>query len=511
MLVETTKNQMVLNQMVEQKKEVYSVETDIIVNDIKPDVLKIVNTNGVVCIYKKEIIDGKLKIDGAVNVYIIYMADDEKSSIRSLNTSINFTQTLNIENSKDNMESRINILIKSFDTKIINGRKLNIKANLETNICIYANENVDIITGVDNICDAQMLQKKEVINVLVGNGTNKVMSKDTIVIDSTDDLAEIMKVNFKIVDEETKISYNKVLSKADIIVEILYLTEDNRLKSVSTRIPVMGFVDIPNINENCKCDIQNILSNLVIKPNNKEEHSIYIEAEITISCSAYESKETNIIEDLYGINNSISFDTKKVNGIIEKNKIHDVYRMNEKLRMPELTGRVFDIQINPTISKTSIRKGKISYDGNLELFVLFEHNGSVINRDVELPFNFEIINDNIKDKSKIETQLKVMRDDYIVNQGNIEVTVEITFDVLEQKSKEIDLIENLEIKDNKDLNTYSMVIYFVKPGDTLWKIAKMFRSTVEDIKNINNIEDENMIKVGQQLYIPKSCGRQVTA
>ena len=38
-----------------------------------------------------------------------------------------------------------------------------------------------------------------------------------------------------------------------------------------------------------------------------------------------------------------------------------------------------------------------------------------------------------------------------------------------------------------DDDIYSMVIYFVKPGDTLWKIAKRYRSTVEDIARVNNI------------------------
>ena len=50
-----------------------------------------------------------------------------------------------------------------------------------------------------------------------------------------------------------------------------------------------------------------------------------------------------------------------------------------------------------------------------------------------------------------------------------------------------------------------MVIYFAKPGDTLWKIAKMFKSTVEDIAKINKIENHDKISVGQQLYIPRFC------
>ena len=60
MVVETTKNQIVLNKIVGQKRENRQVETDVIVNDVKPDVLKVINTNGVISIYKKDVMDGKI-------------------------------------------------------------------------------------------------------------------------------------------------------------------------------------------------------------------------------------------------------------------------------------------------------------------------------------------------------------------------------------------------------------------------------------------------------------------
>ena len=51
-----------------------------------------------------------------------------------------------------------------------------------------------------------------------------------------------------------------------------------------------------------------------------------------------------------------------------------------------------------------------------------------------------------------------------------------------------------------------MVIYFTKPGDSLWKIAKRFGSTVEDIARVNGIEDVDNIPVGKQLFIPRYHG-----
>ena len=46
-------------------------------------------------------------------------------------------------------------------------------------------------------------------------------------------------------------------------------------------------------------------------------------------------------------------------------------------------------------------------------------------------------------------------------------------------------------------------MYIVKKDDTLWKIAKRFGSTVEDIARVNGIQDEDKISVGQKIFIPR--------
>ena len=107
MVVETTKEQIVLNQIIGQKKELRTVESDIIVNDIKPDVLNIISTSGIINIYKKEVSDGKVRIDGGINAYIIYLADDEQGSTRSLNSCMDFTQIIDIDNCREGMMEKL--------------------------------------------------------------------------------------------------------------------------------------------------------------------------------------------------------------------------------------------------------------------------------------------------------------------------------------------------------------------------------------------------------------------
>lgn len=46
--------------------------------------------------------------------------------------------------------------------------------------------------------------------------------------------------------------------------------------------------------------------------------------------------------------------------------------------------------------------------------------------------------------------------------------------------------------------------YTVKKGDTLSAIAKVFNTTVENLVENNNIQNPNMIYVGQVLVIPEN-------
>lgn len=402
------------------------------------------------------------------------------------------------------------IKIKRFETKVLNGRKINVKAILEVETRVYSNDNVEIISNLNNMGDIQMLNNSKIINSLVGEGSTRVYAKDTISIDETDDLAEIMKTEIRILDKDIKLSYNKVLAKADAEISIMYLTEDNRIRNTTARIPIMGFVDIENINDNNICDIDYNMKNLIIKPNNGDNHSIYVEAEIEIMCFAYEVKNINLIEDLYSISSNLSFTQKEITTMADKQNIKDNCDLREQISIPEIgNNQLYNVRTNPNILSVNIRNGKIIYEGELNLEFLYSSTNSMSSRTAQIPFNFEITSDNINENCEIDTNIDIKRNDFILNEGNIDVSIELEFNVSISRTQRLSIINEISMEETRENNIYSMVIYFVKPGDTLWKIAKKFKSTMEGIASVNNIEDMNKIYPGQQLYIPKFVKRNI--
>jgi len=506
MTVDATRENLCINKLTCEKEENIIVQGDMIVPDAKPDILNTISSTGNICIYKKEVMDGKIRIDGCVNLYIMYLADNEESTVRGLNTSIDFSETIAMPNCIEDSDADIKLKIKNIECKVLNGRKISLKASVETKINIYSNENVEIINQINNE-RIEYLEKNVSLNSLVGKGTTKAYVKENVTCDSNDNIAEILRADINLIDTDIKISYNKVLAKSEAEVTIIYLTEDNRINKIDARFPVVGFIDMQGIKEEDICDIDYEMKNLIIKLNNIEDHSAYVEAEIEICCTAYEEKKINIIQDLYSVEGNVQFNQNDIVTISNKQNRKETCKIREKVAMSEVNeNNIISVTCTPNINKESKTNTKIMYEGEIGLNVIFSDNSTVgINsKTINIPFEFKI--DNIQDGENlnINTRLETTNLEFTVqNSGEINCNVDLIFDVNMYQNAKLNVIDKIDVVDNIEREEYSVIIYIVKKGDTLWEIAKRFRSTVRDIVRVNGIENPNRINVGDKLYIPK--------
>ena len=495
-----------LNQIISKKKECFSAEENIIIPDIKPDILSTIDSCGNIYVYKKEIVNGRLKIDGGVQTYIMYLADNEQNNIRCIQTVVDFSQSIELENYTDNMEFDCNLKIKNIECRILNGRKVNIKVTIDAEIKLFSNEEKECVKSINNMDRVQMISDSIRINSLKGNGETYVTAKDTIAIE--DNLADILESQISVRNKDIKISYNKVLSKADVMVEILYLTEEEKINCVTAQIPIMGFIDIQGVSDNEICDTNYEIRNITIKPNNVEDHSIFIEIEFSIKCNAYEEKEISLIQDLYSPEEEITMNQESVNLMQNKTNIIDSCNVQEKVNISEIKGnRIYNVRVSTNIIKQNILNNSITYEGELIFNILYESN--VTNRmevkEQRITFTHNINSDKINKDSITNTVIEIESKDFICMPDNtIEIKINMNFIVDVCMRNCVSIVNNIKVEKNiNEKQCNSLVIYFVKEGDTLWKIAKKFKSTIEEIAQVNNIENVDKINIGDQLYIPK--------
>ncbi|CDB32685.1 lysM repeat-containing protein [Clostridium sp. CAG:575] len=505
-MIETQKEKLSINKLVAEKREIIFAEGDMIVPDSKPDILNTICTSGVVSIYKKEVQEEKMRIDGTINTYIMYMPDGSEDTVRGLNASLDFSENIGIQNCKEGMDDITDIKIKSIEAKVLNGRKISIKATLEANVRIYSKEEVEIINNMENADNIQILKEDLTVNSLVGSGETKIYAKDNIPIDSIDNLAEILKAEINLVDKDIKISYNKVLTKAEAEVTFMYLTEDNRINKVTYKIPVVGFIDIQDVTEENLCDVNYEIRNIVIKPNSQEEHSIYVEIEIQAKCSVYEIKQINLIQDMYSPTENLNFETKQILTMTEKQSVKNIKQIREKINLKDIENEsLIDVDVEPNIINENKINTKILYEGEMNLRFIFVNQRMQIDiKETKIPFEYTV--ENLQNGESLNTNncLEIKSKDFIIQDGgDINCNIDMETNTNMYRTANINMIDSIQEDGEREEQDYSIMMYIVKKGDTLWKIAKEFGSTIDGIARVNGIEDKNLIFPGQKLFIPK--------
>lgn len=537
MEIDITKESLNIKKVVCEKKEIVNIQGDMIVPDSKPDILNTISTSGNVCIYKKEVTEGKIKLDGNILAYIMYLADanedtvidtvadfDESedinrnsamtseinnnnkiNNIRGLNTNLDFSETFSMPELENGMNVDISPIIKLIECKVINGRKIGIKVTLEIEMKVYSKETIDVITDL-NDKNIQVLSKNVKVNSLLGEGITKASIKENISIPNTDNLAEMLSTQLSLVDKDIKISYNKILAKSEVEIKMVYLTEEGQICTTQSRVPLVGFIDMPNIKEENICETSYVIKNIIIKPNSIEEHSVYVEMEVEISCMTYEEKEIRIIQDMYCPGQKMNFDTTMVNTMANKQCKKNICNIREKMNIPEMeNGKIVDVTINPIINKENKLNGKIIFEGEIELNFIFTDRSAVgINtKKLTIPFEQSVNDIDTTNNCKTETTVEVNSQEFLNQAGVVSSNIDLNFETNTYKSLAIPVINDITMEEEENAEDYSVIIYVVRSGDTLWKIAKRFGSTVDDIARVNGMKNPDKINAGEKIYIPK--------
>ena len=416
----------------------------------------------------------------------MYLADGEKNNLRGLNTTLDFSETIVVPELQIGMIVDIEPNIKNFECKVINGRKIGIKANVEISIKIRLPEEAEITTNVNDV-NMQILSKKEKINSLLCEGNNKTYVKENVSIPNTDNLAEILNATISLVDKDIKISYNKILAKSEIELKLVYLTDD-----------------MPDIKEENICDTTYLIKNLIIKPNSIEEHTVYLEVEVEINCISYEEKEIQVIQDLYCPGERVNYDLKTLKTTSDRKKLKNICQIREKVNVPEIgNGEIINTSIQISINKENRLSGKMALEGEMEVNLIYTDTSTigVNSKIITIPFTQTI--EGVENNCNTSTRIEVGTQEFINQSGTIDANVDLNFETLTYKNVEIPAINNITEETEDDLEDYSVIIYVVKDGDTLWKIAKKYGSTVDDIVRVNGIENPDKINIGEKIYIPK--------
>lgn len=472
------------------KQKTITIEKDFILPDSKPDIIEVQDENTTACIVKKEKMENKIKIEGDVTLRIAYLTSEGNS--RVLITEDEFNEVIEMAGINENCYTSEKIDVIGANVKIINERKVHIKIEANCEIKASSKETVECIHEINQVHGLQTLNQTMKVDSFVGHGESKISIKEKLEIENLQENIEIIKIKPEIRNIEKKMSYNKVLVKADCEIKCVYMTETGNLFITKKEVPMMGFLDIENVEDTNECNVEFSLKRLIAEASNSG-----IDTEIEFNCigDAYQTKEINMVKDAYCLNNKIECSTRKVSLENCTKNIIQTSTIKQKIIIENIN-QVYDIDCN--VIKMEKIEGTIEGEIRTKCIYSSFEKTSINKKEENVKFQIPIENCNDVKLQIVNSRANILPDSSV----DIEINIEIIN--TNSNQEEVELINNIEIGEEEQGDEYSMTIYFVKQGDSLWKIAKKFKSTVSEITNINEIENENKINVGDKLYIPRA-------
>ena len=339
------------------------------------------------------------------------------------------------------------------------------------------------------------------------------IKEDILLQSSKKNIEEILYYDTCIVNCNTRVLDEKIGIKGDLVVFVVYSSEDDEYECLEKEIPFSGEIELTEANEDMLCDIDvNIAErNISVKPDDDGENRIIdIDITLDLAIKLYQEGTIQVLEDIYSNIQCITpiMDSAEYVKLFLKN--NTTFKLSEKVILLEENRDILQVCnsiANVKLDEVSIVKDGISVEGVLEINVLYISNddSKPLNAtDVIIPFSHVIEVKDINEKCEYDIKTHVEQINIIMLSGaEIEIKVAINIDTIVFEKREETIMANInerEFSKEELKNMKSMVGYLVKDGDSLWSVAKRFYTTVDMLKEINKIVDRD-IKKGDRLLI----------
>ena len=219
-----------------------------------------------------------------------------------------------------------------------------------------------------------------------------------------------------------------------------------------------------------------------------------------------QKESTEIIDDIYCHDCNLKCeyeDVRLLQNIINQT---DNVEINQGLLIPELDNiKILNINAQPNINTKNVLDGKIALEGNVNFDILnYNENKKVLeDKKMELPFAQVVKVPNLQSGVNVDVEMNIRNIEFAkVDPSQIQMKLDANVVTHVNKEENLNGIKSIESSDDALPEMPSIVIYYVKAGDTLWNIAKKYRTTVKEIMTYNELKDDK-IYPNQQLIIPK--------
>lgn len=485
------------------------VETEIYLNQSKPEIEKILWIDGKVEIMNVKIVKDMLVVNGILIQKVIYKSNDERLPIVINEARSDFKEEINIIGIDEDMQATVKPQIEHIEYESIEGRKIILETLLSLEAKVKKTNSIEIVNDIKGGDGLQTLKEVVKYNRLLGSNESYAQIREAFEIrEIMPDIEEVLKLDTIIYEQETKVVEDKIIVSGLIEAYIVYYG-GNKLNTAKREVTFNHFVDVEGAVRDAECDIklEIIDGDYEIKEDLEGNLRIIdLEVKVKVSGKVYEVEEKELILDAYSINKLINVTTENIEIIENVKKLKTKEVIKETFRETGFE-EVYYIEGSPILLDSRVIDDKVVLEGLLKTNVLYLDSLSKEVKSIveEIPFKTYIDVEGLDKTIKADVEIIIEKIDSKIEESNLEVEAHLQNVISLTRVKNLDIILDLVETDEyiDKRKRPSITIYIVQKNDTLWNIAKRYNTTVEDLISSNNIISQDNLMPGEKIIIEK--------
>lgn len=495
-----------------------TLEDDMNIPESKPDVNSLNLEKGEVLIEEVRPGSDMVMVKGNLNFAILYHTTEEGSSLVALEGRLPFEEKINMQGVSPSDTVEVSGEVEDLTVELINSRKLSIQSlvTLHAQVQELYDEEAPIGIHGDEIVEYRRLPMT-LAQIAISKNDIFRIKEEVSLPGGYPNIFQILWNNVSLGDVEFKVMEEKLTIQGDVHLFVLYEGEgeDHPIRSFETTIPFSGVLECHGCREGMLPDIRYTLGQqeLAIRPDfDGEERMIGMELVIDIGIRVYEEEETEIVSDIYGVTKEVGTITHSANlrrllsKVTGKTKVTDHIRIESGsagiLQLLHSEGRV-------SLDHQEVVENGILLQGSLQVKVMYitgDDGAPYAGTSALIPYQYTLDVPGISagDLGKVQGNVEQMQVTMLDGE-EMDVKAVLSFSTTVFQSVPVELISQITVSelDTEKLGSLpGMVIYMVKEGDNLWNIGKKYYVPVDNLREINELQSDEL-RPGQKILIVK--------
>ena len=509
--IELRKESVHINEAVCCKTVQVLAEDEVIVPDTKSDIAKVLQLDATATVDNVIAGENGSEIIGHVDMTLLYVPEGDAKPVCSMPITLQFTAEAESNAVQAGCKCTVLSEVCHVEYSLLNARKLSVRALVDLDVKCYCTKTVQTVCEVDGGVEAKH-DNLQLYNLL-HTSMFKFPLRETLAFPGGKPSAiSVLKADTKITDKEIHIVTGKVVVKGNVQICTLYVSEANSVEFMEHELPFTEVIEADGAAEGCMCELDLNLSGAQVSLSPDTDGDMrYLEVSLLCSANLTLSEVTDLqlITDCYCRDKNMICKTEPVCMHLlagmgsAQASVKGVLQLGSNAPAPEA---VYNVMAKPYVQEVQIAENSATVLGNIDCYLLYlssQPSNPVSTAKAQLAFSVPVQVEGLSEGMDCEVCIETLHCAYnITMSGEIEIRCVLRVDAKAIAQKTVSLITGVTLEDAALPLQHGILLYFVKPGDTLWEIAKHYRVPLALLKSVNQLENPDLIYPGQRLLIP---------